>query len=87
LRHDRKKCPLDPGIGAGSDLSAHRPSTKGQYIYDVNKQQIDWSSGDWKDRIGTYMPNVKGTDFVVVHTKKDPEGRIDGVLRCARTAP
>ncbi|MGA2005074.1 MAG: hypothetical protein ABSG70_16935 [Terriglobales bacterium] len=53
----------------------------------MNKQQIDWSSGDWKDRIGTYMPNVKGTDFVVVHTKKDPEGRIDGVLRCARTAP
>ena len=31
------------------------------------------------------MPHVKGTDFVVVHTKRDPENKIDGTLRCLHT--
>ena len=69
------------------DLNAHRPTTTGRYTYDVEKQQIDWTSGGWKNRIGTYMPHVKGTDFVVIHTKRDPEGKIDGTFRCARTPP
>jgi len=69
------------------DLNAHRPTTTGRYAFDEDKQQIDWMSGGWKDRIGTYMPHVKGTDFVVVHTKRDPENKIDGTLRCARTPP
>ena len=67
------------------DLKAHRLTTTGRYTYDADKQQIDWTSGGWKDRIGTYMPHVKGTDFVVVHTKRDPENKVDGTLRCART--
>jgi hypothetical protein len=67
------------------DLTAHRPSTKGHYVYDQSEQKINWTSGDWQNRVGTYMPQVKGTDFVVVHTKRDPEGQVDGVLRCART--
>jgi hypothetical protein len=33
------------------------------------------------------MPRVKGTDFVVIHTTRDPEGKVDGTLRCARTLP
>jgi hypothetical protein len=67
------------------DLNAHRPTTTGRYGFDEDKRQIDWTSGGWKDRIGTYMPHVKGTDFIVVHTKRDPENKIDGTLRCART--
>jgi len=69
------------------DLNAHRPTTKGRYVFNEDKQQIDWMSGNWKDRIGTYMPHVKGTDFVVVYTKRGPENKTDGTLRCARTAP
>ena len=69
------------------DLNAHRPTTTGRYVFDEDKQQIGWTSGNWKDRIGTYMPHVKGTDFVVVHTKSDPENKTDGTLRCARTPP
>jgi hypothetical protein len=67
------------------DLNAHRPTTTGRYTFSQDKQQIDWTSGGWKDRIGTYMRHVKGTDFVVVHTKRDPENRSDGTLRCALT--
>jgi hypothetical protein len=66
------------------DLNAHRPTTTGRYVFDEDKQQIDWSSRNWKDRTGTYMPRVKGTDFVVVHTKRDPDNKTDGTLRCAR---
>jgi hypothetical protein len=67
------------------DLTAHRPTTSGRYTYDPRKQLIDWTSGGWRDRIGTFMPKVKDTDFVVVHTKDDPEGKIrGGALRCAR---
>ena len=69
------------------DLNAHRPTTTGRYVFDEDKQQIDWTSGNWKDRIGTYMPHVKGTDFVVVYTKRGPDNKTDGTLRCARTAP
>lgn len=69
------------------DLNAHRPTTTGQYFFREDKQQIDWTSGGWKDRIGTYMRHVKGTDFVVVHTKRDPENKSDGTLRCALTPP
>lgn len=67
------------------DLTAHRPSTTGQYRYDEPKEKIYWTSGDWQNRVGSYMPRVKGTDFVVIHTTRDPEGKVDGVLRCART--
>jgi len=67
------------------DLQANRPTTTGRYNYERSKQQIDWSSGQWSNRLGLYVPNVKGTDFIVVHTKKDPEGKLDGTLRCART--
>jgi hypothetical protein len=67
------------------DLNAHRPTTTGRYTFNEDQQQIDWTSGGWKDRIGTYMSHVKGTDFVVVHTKRDPENKADGTLRCART--
>jgi hypothetical protein len=67
------------------DLNAHRPTTTGRYSFSGNKQQIDWTSGGWKERIGTYMRHVKGTDFVVVHTKRDPENKSDGTLRCALT--
>jgi hypothetical protein len=69
------------------DLNAHHPTTTGEYSFHQDKQEIDWTSGDWKDRVGTYMPHVKGTDFVVVHTKRDPENKTDGTLRCARTLP
>jgi hypothetical protein len=68
------------------DLTAHRPSATGKYSYDQSKQLIDWTSGGWKGRSGTYMSNVKGTDFVVVHTTQDPEGKISGALRCARSS-
>lgn len=69
------------------DLNAHRATTTGRYSFSEDKQQIDWTSGGWKDRIGTYMRHVKGTDFVVVHTKRDPENKSDGTLRCALTSP
>jgi hypothetical protein len=69
------------------DLNAHRPTTTGRYSLSENRQQIELTSGGWKDRIGTYMRHIKGTDFVVVHTKKDPENKADGTLRCARTPP
>jgi hypothetical protein len=68
-----------------ADLTAHRPSATGHYNYDPSKKQIDFTSGAWNNRVGTYMPQVKGTDFVVIHTRRDPEGKIDGTLRCART--
>lgn len=67
------------------DLTANRPTTTGRYTYDESKQQIDWTSGQWRNRLGLYMPKVKGTDFIVIHTKRDPEGKLDGTLRCART--
>ena len=68
------------------DLNAHRPTTTGRYSFTEDKQQIDWTSGGWKDRIGTYMPHVRGSDVVLVHTKRDPENKAgDGTLRCART--
>lgn len=67
------------------DLQANRPTTTGRYNYERSKQQIDWTSGQWSNRLGLYVPNVKGTDFIVVHTKRDPEGKLDGTLRCART--
>ena len=69
------------------DLTANRPSATGKYTYDQSKQLINWTSGGWKGRSGTYMPNVKGTDFVIVHTKQDPEGKVSGALRCARSSP
>lgn len=67
------------------DLQANRPTTTGRYTYDESKQQIDWTSGHWRNRLGLYMPKVKGTDFIVIHTKRDPEGKLDGTMRCART--
>ena len=36
--------------------------------------------------MGTYMPHVKGADFVVVHSRRKPQNKIDGALRCARTS-
>ena len=66
------------------DLNAHRPTTTGQYVFEADKQKISWTSGNWKNRLGTYIPNVKGTDFIVVHTKRDPDNKTDGTLRCAR---
>ena len=67
------------------DLNAHRP-TAGRYTFNEDKQQIDWTSGGWKDRFGTYMPHVKGTGFVVVHTKRDPENKADATLAlCSRS--
>lgn len=68
------------------DLNAHRPSTSGQYRYDKDRQRIDWTSGRWNDRIGTYTPHLKGTDFVIIHTKRDPEGKVDQGISCARTS-
>jgi hypothetical protein len=68
-----------------ADLTANRPSATGHYTYHPNKKQIDFTSGAWNNRLGTYMPQVKGTDFVVIHTRRDPEGKVDGTLRCART--
>jgi hypothetical protein len=68
-----------------ADLTANRPSASGHYTYHPNKKQIDFTSGAWNNRLGTYMPQVKGTDFVVIHTRRDPEGKVDGTLRCART--
>jgi len=69
-----------------ADLTAHRASATGHFAFDPNKKQIDFTSGGWNNRLGTYMPQVKGTDFVVIHTRRDPEGKIDGTLRCARTS-
>jgi len=69
------------------DLTASRPSATGKYTYDESKQSINWTSGGWKGRSGTYLPNVKGTDFVIVHAKQDPEGKVSGALRCARSSP
>jgi len=69
-----------------ADLTAHRSSATGRYTYDANKKQIDFNSGAWNNRLGTYMPQVKGTDFVVIHTRRDPEGKVDGTFRCARTS-
>jgi hypothetical protein len=70
-----------------ADLTANRPSAKGHYTYHPHRKQIDFTSGGWNNRLGTYMPQVKGTDFVVIHTRRDPEGKIDGTLRCARSSP
>lgn len=67
------------------DLQANRATTTGRYNFDESKQQVDWTSGEWRNRLGLYMPRVKGTDFVVIHTKRDPEGKLDGTLRCAHT--
>jgi hypothetical protein len=69
------------------DLKANRPTTTGRYTYEKAKQQIVWTSGEWRNRVALYMPRVKGTDFVVIHTTRDPEGKVDGTLRCARTLP
>jgi hypothetical protein len=68
-----------------NDLQANRATTSGKYNYEPSKQQIDWISGQWSNRLGLYVPNVKGTDFIVVHTKREPEGKLDGTLRCTRT--
>jgi hypothetical protein len=68
-----------------ADLTAHRPSATGHYTFDPSKKQIDFASGAWNNRVGSYMPQVKGTDFIVIHTRRDPEGKVDGALRCART--
>jgi len=68
-----------------ADLTANRPSTTGRYTFDSNKKQIDFTSGAWNNRLGTYMPQVKGVDFIVIHTRRDPEGKVDGTFRCART--
>jgi hypothetical protein len=70
-----------------NDLNSNRPSTTGRYTYDKSNQRIDWISGKWQDRFGSYMPHVKGDDFIVIHTKRDPEGKGDGGLRCVRTSP
>jgi len=72
-------------IDTMKDLQANQPTTSGRYSYERSNQQIDWTSGQWSNRLGLYMPNVKGADFIVVHTKRDPEGKLDGTLRCART--
>lgn len=69
-----------------ADLTANRPSATGRFTFDPNKKQVDFTSGAWNNRVGTYMPQVKGTDFVVIHTRRDPEGKADGALRCARTS-
>ena len=34
-----------------------------------------------RNRLGLYMSKVKGTDFIVIHTKRDPVGKLDGTLR------
>jgi len=69
------------------DLNSSRPSTAGRYSYDKSSQRIDWTSGKWRDRFGIYTPNVSGSDFIIIHTKKDPEGKVDGGVRCIRTSP
>lgn len=34
-----------------------------------------------RNRLGLYMSKVKGTDFIVIHTKRDPVGKLNGSLR------
>ena len=72
------------GSFQAKDLTTNVPEIRGHFIYDDKKKIIVWDSGIWKTLLGHYVPNVSGTDVVMVTTKKDAQGKRDGALQCVR---
>ena len=66
------------------DLTTTRGKVSGRYAYDRDKREIDWTSGDLSRYIGHELPEVQGIESIRLNTRKDPEGRVDGTLRCLR---
>ena len=68
------------------DLTTTRGKTSGKFTYDQKNEFIDWTSGDLSKLIGHYFSSVSGQTAIMLNTKKDPEGRMDGTLPCIRIA-
>lgn len=63
------------------DLTTTKGKTSGRYSYDSGKREIDWKSGDLSKLAGHYLP---AASLVMLNTKKDPGGPVDGTLPCIR---
>jgi hypothetical protein len=75
------------GSYSAKDLTAHTPDVHGKFVYDAKAKIVTWDSGIWATLLGHYVPNVSGTSLLLVTTKKDPDGKINGTLRCLRVDP
>ena len=74
----------DDGTFSAKDLTTNTPEVQGKFTFDTKTKAITWSSGIWATLLGHYVPDVSGTSLLLVTTKKDPEGKINGALRCIR---
>lgn len=68
------------------DLTTTKGKSSGHFVYDENKQEIDWTTGNLSKYVGHYIPNMQGVALIRLNTKKDPEGQIDGTMPCVRVA-
>jgi len=74
----------DDGAYRAKDLTTAIPEVHGRFTYDEKKKTIVWDSGIWTTLLGHYIPSVAETQVIMVTTKKDPEGTVDGALQCIR---
>jgi hypothetical protein len=68
------------------DFTIKKGKTSGNYVFDRKNQLIDWSSGDLSKLVGHYLPDVSGAAVIILNTRKDSDGHVDGALPCIRIA-
>lgn len=66
------------------DLSTTKGKTSGHYAYRPHQHEIDWMTGDLSKYVGHDIPEAQkhGITAIRLNTKADPDGKVDGTLRC-----
>jgi hypothetical protein len=77
----------DDGTYRAKDLTTSIPEVHGRFTYDAKTKTLVWDSGIWTTLLGHYLPNLSGTAVLMITTKKDAEGTVDGALQCIRISP
>src|SRR5579859_995520 len=75
------------GSYSAKDLTAQMPDVHGKFVYDAKAKTVTWDAGIWATLLGHYVPSVSGTSLLLVTTRKDPEGKVNGTLRCLKVDP
>lgn len=75
------------GNYSAKDLTTHTPEVHGKFGYNAKAKTVTWYSGIWATLLGRFVHDASGASLLAVTTRKDPDGKINGTLRCLRFDP
>lgn len=75
------------GSYSAKDLTTQTQEVHGKFAYDSRAKTVTWDSGIWATLLGHFLQDSSGASLLAVTTKKDPDGKINGTLRCLKVDP